>query len=177
MVLGEERWLLRFQILGPYPKPTDSAYLEWELAFLKQASRWILSALDFNRHGLIAIPPSFLGPLPYTSEFLRLWLISLNGSVSLDPWRFQVGIWSIGQKLFPYPTQQCRMFFSRLAQRKGQSLFSFWLIGDSLATNIPLCAFSLLQGLGRAAEKLLEGGLGGTQRKIIRTATPSVIKS
>lgn len=58
---------------------------------------------------------------------------------------------------FLIPPNHAGYFFQATPKRKSQSLFSFWLIGDSLATDIPLCAFLPLPGLGRAAESLLEG--------------------
>lgn len=181
MVLGEERWLLRFQILGPYPKPTDSAYLEWELAFLKQACRWILSALGFNSHDLIAIPPSFLGPLPYTCEFLRLWLISLSGSQSVwIPEDSRLEFDPLAKNFFPIPPNNVGCFFQAGPEERPIIVLILTNWRQSGHKHPLLCLFSstgLGQGCGRAAEKLLEGGLGGTQRKIIRTATPSVIKS
>ena len=72
----------------------------------------ILSALDFNRHGLIAIPPSFLGLLPYTSEFLRLWLISLNGSQSVwIPEDSRLEFDPLAKNFFPIPPNNVGCFF------------------------------------------------------------------
>lgn len=104
------------------------------------------------RSSVLAATSSFLGPQRHTSEFLALWPLGWNGSqwiyIPEDSWLELFD--SLAKHSFPIPPNNAG-FFSGLAQRKSQSLFSFWLIGDSLATNNPLCVFSLLQGFREVA--------------------------
>lgn len=139
IILGEEGLLLKFQILALYPRPTDLAYHGWEPVFLKQTPRRILHALGLQSRALAA-SLSCLRPLPHSSsESLGFWLLGGNGSRSMqipeDSWLESD---PVAKNSFPIPPNNAG-YFSRQAQRKSQLLFLFWLIGDSLAINIPFC--------------------------------------
>lgn len=144
IILGEEALLIKFHILKLYPRSTDSASKGWDLGncAVKQEPRLILYALGFEKQWFSNHTTFFQGHCHIC--VLNFWDFDcLSGMGHCQYTSLKIPVWNLihwPQILSP-PQPTMQDIFPRLAWRKNQSLFSFWLIGDSLATNISLCAF------------------------------------